>query len=213
LRKISISLSYPQDRAFIAYYDPDPVVIAGLKMFSKADASVVYVPGFYCGPGLGFGKKIASKKQMKIIMDGNSNQDLSLKDPKVYKTIQMLNLFMLNADEAFRLTGKTEPEKALEELHQFCPIVVLKAGAEGAYAISDGKNYFQKALKVKAIDTTGAGDCFNAGFIKAWLTGKSMDECLRWGNVLGGLSTLGLGGIDHVTHEEDVLKALKEYST
>ena len=46
--------------------------------------------------------------------------------------------------------------------------------------------YHQPAIQVKAVDTTGAGDCFDAGFIKAWLDGKPIEECLLWGNIVAG---------------------------
>jgi len=58
------------------------------------------------------------------------------------------------------------------------------------------------------VDTTGAGDCFDAGFIMAWLAGRTVEDCLRWGNVVGGLSTLAPGGAGRVITPNDVVPYL-----
>ncbi|MEZ4635565.1 MAG: carbohydrate kinase family protein [Caldilineaceae bacterium] len=50
-------------------------------------------------------------------------------------------------------------------------------------------------LPVTPVDTTGAGDSFDAGFLYAFVNGLSLDECMRYGAVCGGLSTTGPGGI------------------
>ena len=54
---------------------------------------------------------------------------------------------------------------------------------------------FVPSIEVDAVDTTGAGDCFNAGFLYGWLNNEPVENCLRIGNVCGGLSTEEFGGI------------------
>ena len=50
------------------------------------------------------------------------------------------------------------------------------------------------APAVDVIDTTGAGDSFDAGFLRAWMDGAALTDCLRLGVACGSLSTRGLGG-------------------
>jgi sugar/nucleoside kinase (ribokinase family) len=61
-------------------------------------------------------------------------------------------------------------------------------------ALEDGRVVQVPACPVEPLDTTGAGDSFNAGFLHAWLLGESLVSCLRLGAACGALSTLGLGG-------------------
>ena len=83
-------------------------------------------------------------------------------------------------------------------------MVVVKNGKDGAYAWSKGKLYHEPAIEVTPLDTTGAGDCFNAGFIKAWLDERPIEECLRWGNIVGGLSTQMRGATGKKISTKDV---------
>jgi sugar/nucleoside kinase (ribokinase family) len=84
--------------------------------------------------------------------------------------------------------------------------VVVKAGADGAYAYQKGQLLHMPALNLKPLDTTGAGDCFNAGFLRAWLDGYPLETCLRWGNIVGGLSTQGYGATGRKVGLDEVKK-------
>ncbi len=211
LRKITVSLSYSQDRAFIAYYDPDPFIPAGIKLLPWVRGKLLYVPGIYTGPGALTNLKILHSRGIKICMDGNSSEFHTLKEKKILKILSKLDLFMANTKELKQLTGISEPEHALQELGKITPIVVIKDGANGAYAIENGKIIHSPSINVEAVDTTGAGDSFNAGFIKAWITGHSINDCLQWGNIVGGLSTTEMGGIGRSILCAEVEKYLHKF--
>jgi sugar/nucleoside kinase (ribokinase family) len=211
MRLLTVSLSYPHERAFIAYYDKTPILPAAFSVIPKVESKWVYIPGLLHGPQLEAGLSLMRRKKMKIAMDGNFWERLSLKTKAVRRAIEICELFFSNADEARSLTGEKDLKKALITLGKICPVVAVKAGSLGAYGVQNQTVEYVPAIKVKSIDTTGAGDCFNAGFIKAFCDGNSLRECLKWGNIVGGLSTLGLGGVDRVTTVLDVVQWLKKY--
>lgn len=101
----------------------------------------------------------------------------------------------VNTDEAAALAGECFPERQIEALSAHCPTVVLKRGAEGAMAVARGGPIVaQAAPPVVAIDTTGAGDAFLAGFIHARLRDGSLAHCLAAGVALGAQAAQNLGG-------------------
>ena len=189
MRKITVSLSYPEDRAFVAYYDAGDQVQVALKGLTSRKAKMVVIPALFLGAGLQAGSLIAKTRKMDLFMDGNNSADLTIQDPQIRTALKSVRFFSPNSKEAQRLTNLDDMEKAAKCLGEFCQTVIIKDGANGAWCCDAGQIYHEPAISVKAIDTTGAGDCFNAGFIKAWLDKKSIQECLKWGNIAGGLST------------------------
>jgi sugar/nucleoside kinase (ribokinase family) len=75
------------------------------------------------------------------------------------------------------------------------PLVVVKHGADGAAAHAAGAVVRAAGHPVEVVDTTGAGDSFDAGFLAAWLAGEPTERALALGNACGALSTRALGGI------------------
>jgi len=71
---------------------------------------------------------------------------------------------------------------------------VAKLGEQGAMTLDGDAVVAVPACPVEAVDTTGAGDSFNAGFLRRWLDGAPLVECLRLGAACGALSTRALGG-------------------
>jgi sugar/nucleoside kinase (ribokinase family) len=99
-----------------------------------------------------------------------------------------------NLSEALEITGAGDAQGALQRLSELCRCAVIKMGAEGCIACCDGVHYHVPAITVQAVETTGAGDNFNAGLIYGLLQGYSLDKVLRCANIAGGLSTLVPGG-------------------
>jgi len=75
-----------------------------------------------------------------------------------------------------------------------CPLVVVKRGRRGAWAIVDGETIEAGAPQVQPVDATGAGDSFDAGFIAGRLRGMGVRESLALACACGALSTRALGG-------------------
>jgi sugar/nucleoside kinase (ribokinase family) len=102
-----------------------------------------------------------------------------------------------NEHEALAITGTTSAMAALEKLHDWVRIPVVKVGVRGALLMKDGDVYRQPSLSFPVVDATGAGDAFDGGFLHAFLRGSNWDDCLRAGNICGSLaaSQPGLQGL------------------
>ncbi len=119
--------------------------------------------------------------------------------------LRACDIFFPNAAEARGISGVDDVEESARRLARLGhagrpdngPIVAVKLGPDGALACrADGPLVRTAAYPVDTVDTTGAGDSFDAGFLAAWLDGSDLDGCLRWGAAAGALSTLRLGGVD-----------------
>ncbi len=119
-----------------------------------------------------------------------------LKDDRSLRALREVDLFMPNESEARLMTGRTEPEAILRAFAGAgLRGVALKLGAEGAASLWEGEIIRAEPYQVSPEDTTGAGDCFDAGFIYAWLGGESPARRLQIANLCGALSTRKMGGI------------------
>ncbi|MBK9312955.1 MAG: carbohydrate kinase family protein [Acidobacteria bacterium] len=119
-----------------------------------------------------------------------------LTDSRALDGLRSVDLFLPNEREAELISGETEPEKMLLWLVDHGISTVLKLGAKGSAMLDDGNLVRGESIPVTPVDTTGAGDCFDAGFLYGWLKEEPTEKCLRIGNLCGALSTRSLGGID-----------------
>ena len=92
-----------------------------------------------------------------------------------------VSLFLINEIEGFQITGEKDPERILGKIHELYPQAetVLTLGGESAVWSDGSETVRQEAFKVKAVDTTAAGDTFTGYFLTARMEGLSVGEALR----------------------------------
>jgi sugar/nucleoside kinase (ribokinase family) len=119
-----------------------------------------------------------------------------LEDERCVEVLTQVDVFFPNEREAARMTGQSEPEAMLQSLSTMgLQNVALKLGARGAMLLWDEEIIECPPHPVTTVDATGAGDCFDAGFIYGLLQNESPERCLQIANLCGALSTMSLGGI------------------
>jgi sugar/nucleoside kinase (ribokinase family) len=112
-----------------------------------------------------------------------------------------VDVFLPNEGEALNTSGKDDLDAAGRWLAGVTGLTVIKCGAQGAVAFS-GKERQEFAVpqplveNLRIVDTTGAGDNFDAGFIFAWLRGAQLAECVELGMKCATASLAAIGGIE-----------------
>jgi sugar/nucleoside kinase (ribokinase family) len=125
----------------------------------------------------------------------DTNWDPSGKWQNFDVLLRSVDVFLPNENEALTLTHTTEIKTASERLSEICPVVAIKLGADGAIARRSKDTAHVPALPVHVVDTVGAGDSFDAGFLYGFLNGWKLANCLQMAVVCGSLSTRRVGGI------------------
>ncbi|WZB74698.1 sugar kinase [Achromobacter insuavis] len=120
------------------------------------------------------------------------------------------DLFLPSMDDMQHLTGNDDPERTLDWIRDAgaTGVVVLKLGKDGSI-IDDGKTRTPvAALRVEAVDATGAGDCFAGSLLARRCQGDDWADAVRYANVAAALSTLGYGAVNPLPRAEQVLAKL-----
>ena len=102
------------------------------------------------------------------------------------------------------LSGEHDPERGLRSLRRQCGgVLTVTMGSRGAMALDADRIVMARGFSVTAVDTTGAGDVFRAGFIVALLAGRGLDETLRFANAAAAISCTRVGAIGGVPTLEE----------
>lgn len=139
---------------------------------------------------------VAAAREAGATISLDCGWDETLDADQIARLIASVDVFLPNEAEAdyLRTIGLTDP---------FAPLTVTKQGAKGAMAVCADTTLTMPSAPAQVVDTTGAGDAFNAGFISAWLGGRGLADCLRAGNAMGARAIECRGGFraDHTpTH-------------
>ncbi|NPV08377.1 MAG: carbohydrate kinase family protein [Anaerolineae bacterium] len=115
-------------------------------------------------------------------------------DGAVTRALAGADVFMPNEEEAPRIAGTDSPEEALAVLAERVPLVAIKLGRRGAIAATGNERAACESYPVRVVDTTGAGDSFNAGLVYGFLHHWSLQRSLQLGCACGALSARAAGG-------------------
>lgn len=139
--------------------------------------------------------------------DPNSDPDQG-RDEKVLEVCRHADILFLNEDEARLLANTGDIEEAGRYLNTLSPTVAIKLGAKGAIGFRGNEIERVEGFKIDAVDSTGAGDSFAAGFVHAFLEGSDLKTSLKIGNACGAFSASRPGGTDGQADREELERFL-----
>lgn len=113
------------------------------------------------------------------------------------EALKYVDVFLQNEREACRETGTQDLGIAIKTLSQSVPLLVVKRGPKGAVALRGSEQWEGSPPPLeKVVDTVGAGDSFDAGFIHQFIRGAGVEKCLAFANLAGAYSTTQAGGTE-----------------
>ncbi|MBB4120202.1 carbohydrate kinase family protein [Martelella radicis] len=143
----------------------------------------------------------AKAEGLTVSLDPSWDDQL-IGDPCLLEACRGVDLFLPNIEEARAISGVGEPEAMGARLAEHFPVVAIKAGGEGAYLATSALFCHAPAEPVSVVDTTGAGDAFNAGFVDAWLKGEDLPLCMAAAIRTGSRAVQVAGGAGAPVAEE-----------
>ncbi|MEU8517103.1 PfkB family carbohydrate kinase [Kitasatospora sp. NPDC048722] len=205
VRSVTVAMAYPGDRAMVSFQDPvEPAPL--VPLLRRYRPRVLMVPQLRWDDDMVAAAGGARRLGTQVVMDCHDSP-ATLDDPAVRRILPLVDVLTPNTAEALRLTGAADPEDAIAELAGLVPTLVVKRGADGATAVRGGERHDVPAVPVRPVDTTGAGDCFNAGLVHGLLDGLSLPDCLAAAVVCGAAATTGPGS-DTALHADELAARL-----
>ena len=202
---ITAALSTKQDRSFVTFNGINDVLEERLlKPTLRLRARHVHF-AFYpkgCARWLEVLRELG-KRSISTSWDFGWNEGL-LEDPGFLPLLAVLDYVLMNDQETLLYSRTKNLTRAVEYWCTRTKNMVIKRGAKGCQWVAPELSLSDPAVKVKVVDTTGAGDAFNGGFLSGILKGYPKQEALALGNRVGGLSTRMAGGIDGLPQWDEI---------
>ncbi len=128
-------------------------------------------------------------------------------DVDLNKLLPYVDVFLPNIVELQFLTGTNSREEALEKIAAVANTVVIKDGTNGSFLWTSGKQFHQEIFSnPDVVDTIGAGDSFNSGFISKFIQKATIEACMEFGALTGAVNTTQPGGTTAFTNLDEVKK-------
>jgi sugar/nucleoside kinase (ribokinase family) len=197
---VTILLPHGKERHILTYLGTMAEMTAeDLPMEYLASARHFHLSSLYLQRALqpGLAGLLRKLKQAGMSVSLDTNDDPEDKWGGVLDEIlDFVDVLLPSESELIRMAGASTLDEALEIVGRRVPLIVVKCGSSGALVQDGAARQRVPGLSVVPVDTIGAGDSFNAGFLSAYLRGASPIEAARMGNITGALSTLAPGGTE-----------------
>jgi sugar/nucleoside kinase (ribokinase family) len=179
-----------------------------------ADSRHFHFSSYYLQKGLlprvGELFRVLKSRGLTISLDTNDDPDDRWQDG-LEEVLRYVDVFLPNEREACKAAGTDDLEAAVQTLSRHVPLVVVKLGRKGSLAQRGSERFVSASKEVVAVDTVGAGDSFDAGFLHQYVRGADLPTCLSSGNRAGALSTTRPGGTEafrDAEHREQFFRKL-----
>jgi sugar/nucleoside kinase (ribokinase family) len=145
-------------------------------------------------------------RERKLTISLDTNWDPENRWEGVMNLLPLIDVFLPNEAEALAISGESDVTRAGEKLSRVGTLVVIKRGREGALAFKKNQCWRlqpddSEGKAIHIVDSIGAGDNFDAGFIRAWLLGQEVEECLKLACRCAVASLAAAGGVQGQLHE------------
>jgi sugar/nucleoside kinase (ribokinase family) len=195
----TIVLNYGQDRAMVTYPGAmNDLRLEDIDFGFLPKARHMHFSSCFLQPGIrnDLVSLFRRAKELGLTTSFDPQWDPEEKwDLRLEKLLPSVDVFLPNIQEFQLLTRSTTIEEGIRKLEHFAHFIVIKNGSDGAIAW-DGKDLVNQPafLNDHVVDCIGAGDSFNAGFIKEFINKKPLKKCLETGALTGAISTTRAGG-------------------
>ena len=174
----------------------------------------MHLSSVFLQPGLkpGLVDLFKSAKSMGLTTSLDPQWDPAEKwDIDLRTLLPYVDIFLPNKVEIMSLASVSSIKSAIEHVRSFSNVVVVKDGTNGA-VMWDKTKVIEKPARIndRVVDSIGAGDSFNAGFINSFLKRKSLEDCLDIATVTGAINTTAAGGTGAFTTLEKVKEIAKQ---
>ncbi|MDQ1045445.1 carbohydrate kinase family protein [Streptomyces sp. V4I2] len=188
---VTVSMAYEGERTMVSHGHEPPPEEPAPDCPPRARAAIASLTPGKRAPWIAQ----AARKGARIFGDVGWD-DTGVWDLAGLADLEHCEAFLPNAEEAMRYTGTGCPRQAAHALTDYVPVAVVTLGAEGAYAVDrrTGETAEVPAIAVEALDPTGAGDVFVAGFVTGTLAGWPLADRLAFAGLTAALSVQEFGG-------------------
>ncbi len=167
-------------------------------------------------------KAISGNKARLAFNPGEKN----IKDDvgKILEIMRKTEVLFVNKDEGMEIVFLSDSGASREKINEekfllrtlkaFGPrVVVLTDGKRGAWAQDKKQIVYSPPGEKSPLETTGAGDAFTSGFLAAYIKGKKLSDCVKWGTLNSGHAVLFYGAVDGLLEEVKIMKKIKQIKT